>query len=61
MTLVKNTSYSYINMDTIEYIFKGFGNGSETIINRVRCVSGEVYDLSEEAYNTILKYGKAEI
>lgn len=61
MTLVKNASSSYINMDTIEYIFKGFGRGSETIINRARCVSGEVYDLSEEAYNTILKYGKAEI
>ena len=63
MTLVKNTERSHINMDTIESIFEDVKKGTyETaIIKRARCISGEIYDISEEAYKTILAYGKAKI
>ena len=63
MNLVKNTERSYINMDTIESIFEDVKKGTygTTIIKRVRCISGEVYDISKEAYETILKYGKAKV
>ena len=64
MKLVKNTSSSYINMDTIESIYNDIKKDTCGIINVikcVRCISGEVYDISEEAYNTILEYGKAKI
>lgn len=63
MNLVKATSSSYINMDTIESIFEDVKKGTyETaIIKRVRCISGEIYDVSKEAYETILKYGKARV
>lgn len=63
MNLVKATSNSYINMDTIESIFEDIKKttfGIE-IIKRVRCVSGKTYDISKEAYETILKYGKAKV
>ena len=63
MNLVKNTERSYINMDTIESIFEDIKKDTygTTIIKQVRCVSGEVYDISKEAYETILTYGKAKI
>jgi len=49
MNLVKTTSNSYINMDTIESISDGVKKSTlETvIIKRVRCISGEIYDISE--------------
>ncbi len=64
MNLVKITSSSYIDMDKIESVFfedvrkATYGT---VVIRRVRCVSGEIYDISEEVYETILKYGKAKI
>ena len=63
MNLVKATSSSYINMDTIESIFEDVKKGTygTAIIKRVRCISGEIYDVSKEAYEIILKYGKTEI
>ena len=63
MNLVKASSNSYINMDTIESIFEDVKKGTygTAIIKRVRCISGEIYDISKEAYNTILNYGKAKI
>ena len=63
MNLVKTLNNSYINMDTIESVFEDIKKGSYgiEIIKRVRCISGEVYDISKEAYNTILNYGKAKI
>lgn len=63
MNLVKATSSSYINMDTIESIFEDVKKGTygTAIIKRVRCISGEIYDVSKEAYETILKYGKAKV
>ena len=63
MNLVKNTEKSYINMDTIESIFEAAKKGTYGIevIKRARCISGEVYDLSKEAYETILAYGKAKV
>ena len=63
MNLVKATNNSYINMDTIESVSESIKKGTlETIIiKRVRCISGETYDISKEAYETILRYGKAEI
>ena len=53
MRLVKTSSNSYINMDTIESIFED--------VKRVRCISGEIYNISKEAYETILKYGKTKV
>ena len=63
MNLVKITSNSYINMDKIESVFEDVKKATygTTMIKRVRCVSGETYDISEEAYETILKYGKAKV
>ena len=63
MNLVKTSSNSYINMDTIESVFEDVKKDiyGTAIIKRVRCVSGEIYDISEEAYETILKYGKAKV
>ena len=62
MNLVKNTGGSYINMDTIESVFEYAKGAYRTaIIKRVRCISGEVYDISKEAYDIILSYGKAKI
>lgn len=63
MNLVKNTEDSYINIDTIESVFKDIKKGTygTEVIKRVRCISGEVYDISKEAYETILKYGKAKV
>ena len=63
MNLVKNTEKSYINMDTIESIFEDVKKGTygTAVIKRVRCISGEVYDISKEAYESILKYGKAKV
>ncbi len=63
MNLVKNTESSYINMDTIESIFEDVKKGTygTAIIKRARCISGEIYDISKEAYETILKYGKTKI
>lgn len=63
MNLVKNTEKSYINMDTIESIFEGVKKDTygTSIIKRARCISGEVYDISEKAYETILVYGKAKV
>lgn len=63
MNLVKNTEKSYINMDTIESIFEDVKKDTygTAIIKRVRCISGEVYDISKEAYESILKYGKAKV
>ena len=63
MTLVKITSSSYINMDKIESVFEDVRKDiyGTAIIKRVRCVSGEIYDISEEAYKTILIYGKAKV
>jgi hypothetical protein len=63
MNLVKITSSSYINMDKIESVFEDVKKSTygTAIIKRVRCVSGETYEVSEEAYETILVYGKAKI
>ena len=63
MNLVKITSSSYINMDKIESVFEDVKKGTygTAIIKRIRCVSGEIYEVSEEAYETILVYGKAKI
>ena len=63
MNLVKNTESSYVNMDTIESIFEDVKKDTygTTIVKRARCISGKVYDISKEAYETILKYGKAEV
>lgn len=63
MNLVKSEEGSYVNMDTIESISMNIkkGTGGIVIIKQVRCISGETYDISEEAYKTILKYGKAKI
>ena len=63
MNLVKATDNSYINMDTIESVFEDVKSGTYglDIIKRVRCISGVVYDISKEAYESILKYGKAKI
>lgn len=63
MNLVKTSSNSYINMDTIESIFEDVKKGTYgiAVIKRVRCISGEIYDISKEAYETILKYGKAKV
>ena len=63
MKLVKNTERSYINMDTIESIFEDVKKGTYgiAVIKRARCISGEVYDISKEAYETILAYGKTKI
>lgn len=59
MNLVKTNNSSYINMDTIESVFEEYLWFSN--YKKVRCISGETYDISEEAYETILKYGKAKI
>lgn len=59
MTLVKysDSPEAYLNMDYIESIIK-FKNGEIfAFVNR----NTESYKISESAYNTILKYGKAEI
>jgi hypothetical protein len=63
MNLVKITSSSYIDMDKIEFVFEDIKKGTygTAFIKRVRCVSGETYDISKEAYETILAYGKAKI
>ena len=63
MNLVKTTSNTYINMDTIESVSEDTKKGTYgiAIIKRVRCISGEMYDISKEAYETILNYGKAKI
>lgn len=63
MNLVKITSSSYIDMDKIEFVFEDIKKTTygTTIIKRARCISGEKYDISEEAYETILTYGKAKI
>lgn len=63
MNLVKITNSSYIDMDKIEYVFEDVKKstyGTE-IIKRARCISGKIYDLSKEAYETILIYGKAKV
>jgi hypothetical protein len=63
MNLVKNTERSYINMDTIESVFEDIKKGTygTAFIKRARCISGEVYDISKEAFDTILSYGKAKV
>ena len=63
MTLVKITSSSYINMDKIESVFEDVRKDiyGTTIIKCVRCVSGKIYEVSKEAYETILIYGKAKV
>ena len=50
-------------MDTIESIYNDIKKDTYgiTIPKCVRCISGEVYDISEETYNTILEYDKARI
>jgi hypothetical protein len=63
MNLVEAGNNYYINMDTIESVFEDIKESTYglTVIKRVRCISGEVYDISKEAYETILKYGKAKV
>lgn len=63
MNLVEAGNNYYINMDTIESIFEDIKEGTNglAVIKRVRCISGKVYDISKEAYKSILKYGKAKI
>lgn len=58
MNLVKTASSSYINMDTIESICEYVKNTTygTAYIKCVRCISGEVYEISKEAYDIILKY-----
>ena len=59
MTLVKYSDRpeAYLNMDYIESITK-FENGEAyAFVNR----ETESYKISEKAYNTILKYGKAKV
>ena len=58
MTLVKysDNPEAYLNMDYIESMVK---NEDEiyVFVNR----NTQSYKISEKAYNTILKYGKAEV
>ena len=63
MNLVKNAEKSYINMDTIESIFEDVKKDTyyTKVVKRARCISGKVYDISKEAYETILIYGKAKV
>jgi hypothetical protein len=63
MNLVEAGNNYYINMDTIESVFEDIKESTYglTVKKRVRCISGEVYDISKEAYESILKYGKAKI
>jgi len=59
MNLVKisdNNFESYLNIDFIEYICKDIDGNF-----RAYTYYNNFYYISEEAYNTILKYGKAKI
>ena len=55
MTLIKYNDNSYVNADLIERIFVFRGNYYAI------CKSGSEIELSEEAFKTILIYGKAKI
>lgn len=56
MNLVEVGKNYFINMDYIEAIWKDPDN----IEYKTVTISGEFYRISESAYNTILKYGKAK-
>jgi len=58
MNLVKysDNPEAYLNMDYIESIVKN-EEGIYIFVNR----NTQSYKISEKAYNTILKYGKAKI
>ena len=57
MNLVKccDVPESYLDMDCIEYVVK-YSDGTIKAYT-----ANEDYVISESAFNTILKYGKAEI
>lgn len=57
MNLVKccDVPESYLDMDCIEYVVK-YSDGTIKVYT-----ANEDYIISESAYNTILKYGKAEV
>ena len=57
MNLVEVGKDYFINMDYIEAIWKDPDN----IEYKTITISGELYKISESAYNTILKYGKAKV
>jgi hypothetical protein len=56
MNLVEVGKDYFINMDYIEAIWKDPDN----IEYKTVTISSEFYRISESAYNTILKYGKAK-
>jgi hypothetical protein len=55
MNLVKYNDNEYLNMDTIEFV--GINDGEYYVLTN----SGVSEKISEKAYKTILKYGKAEV
>jgi hypothetical protein len=60
MKLVKisdNNSESYLNINCIEFICKDIDGNFRAYTHRNK----DFYYISEEAYETILKYGKAKI
>ena len=60
MNLVKisdNNSESYLNIDCIEFICKDIDGNFRAYTYH----NNNSYYISEEAYETILKYGKAKI
>ena len=59
MKLVKysNDPEAYLNMDYIESVTRPIDGNILAFVNR----NTQSYIISEEAYNTILKYGKAEV
>ena len=60
MKLVKICKYSdiYINMDYITEVSKSHKVTGEYFVN---ILDNHSYKISEEAYNTILAYGKAKV
>jgi hypothetical protein len=60
MKLVKisdNNSKSYLNIDYIEFICEDIDGNFRAYTYR----NNNFYYISESAYNTILKYGKAKV
>lgn len=59
MNLVKisDNNSRYLNIDCIEFICKDIDGNFRAYI----CCKDDFYYISEEAYNTILRYGKAKV
>ena len=59
MNLVPISKYinTYINMDYILTVFSSTDNK----VHYVTTIDGKEYQVSKDSYETILKYGKAEI